>query len=168
MLPFLLVIMSCVHYTGRRHGQWRRDDFSESNAIGNLTFNCPALAGPADLNLYDININGNLLIQNTNGQVVSLIGTKDLPNPSVNVGVNGNLIISGNSSVVESSSFDDKTTNLTVQGDFTSTGTSFDLQSDNTANLPTNLIVKKNFSVGTFGASSTATNENANLFNVEF
>ncbi|MBA4166334.1 MAG: hypothetical protein H0X41_02085 [Chitinophagaceae bacterium] len=142
----------------------------ETNAIGNLTFDCPSLATDADLGLYNLNIQGNLLIKNTNGNVLNLIGQRTLQNATdVNVGINGDFIISGNSFVNELTLFDGKTTNLTVQGDFKAGGQSFNMQADNDASLPTNLIVKKSFTVssGIFYASSNAVSESQNLFNVE-
>ncbi len=146
--------------------------FEETSAIGNLTIDCPSLQQDNYLSLYNININGNLLIQNTNGKVLSLVSGALLGGTvtSINVGINGDFTISGNSAVAEVSRFADVTTNVTVQGDFTAGGASFDLNSDNISNLPTNLIVKKAFhhTAGTFGASSTAIDQNQNLFNVEF
>ncbi len=143
--------------------------FDEKVSIGNLTYNCPLQSTATDLNMFKINIFGNLLIQGTNGNEVSLIGVRTLPDAAT-VGINGNFIISGNSVVVVSKQFDDKVTTLTVQGNFVAGGTVFDLQSDNLATLPTNLVVRGNFtySSGSFGASSTNVSQVVNLFNVEF
>ena len=143
--------------------------FGETGSVGNLIFNCPALSNTSELNLYDLTIDGDLLIQNTNGQSLGLVGTRDIPGAtSVDVVINGNLVISGTSAVVESRVFDNKTTNLIIQGNFTAGGQSFSLQ-DDAATLPTNLIVKKNFihSAGSFGAGSGSTNESTDLFNIE-
>lgn len=143
----------------------------ETGSIGNLVYNCPNQNGANSLALINLNINGSLSIQNTNGQDVTILGNGGTGLPTNTVGILGNLSISGNSRVFESKVDGiDKTMTLTVQGDFNNSAY-FDMQNNNDSRInPTSLVLKKNYNetgAGVFKVSSTAVSS-ANIFNLEF
>src|SRR5690606_24330302 len=68
--------------------------FNESVAIGNLTYNCPAQNGIISLALLNINVKGDMKIQNTNNKALTIVGNGSVSNTTINVIVEKNLEIS--------------------------------------------------------------------------
>ena len=146
----------------------------EDATVGNLTYDCPNQtndAGPVYLSLFNITIEGNLRILNTNNTELVLINyyaTSSLPDRYAII--KGNLDVQGNSVVTVAHDGNDMPSYLYVEGNVIANGTSLDLQSStNVTAQPTVLFVKGNIqhTAGTFSSSSTVVNETGDLFVIE-
>ena len=146
----------------------------EDASVGNLTYDCPNQtndAGPVYLSLFNITIEGNLRILNTNNTELVLINyyaTSSLPDRYAII--KGNLDVQGNSVVTVAHDGNDMPSYLYVEGNVIANGTSLDLQSStNVTAQPTVLFVKGNIqhTAGTFSSSSTVVNETGDLFVIE-
>ncbi len=146
----------------------------EDASVGNLTYDCPNQtndAGPVYLSLFNITIEGNLRILNTNNTELVLINyyaTSSLPDRYAII--KGNLDVQGNSVVTVAHDGNDIPSYLYVEGNVIANGTSLDLQSStNVTAQPTVLFVKGNIqhTAGTFSSSSTVVNETGDLFVIE-
>lgn len=145
----------------------------EDNDLGNVTYNCAAQNSDLiSLELLNVTIKGDLTISNTNNRSLTLIGNGAPSNTTLDLTIQGDLNISGNSEVIVSQvDATNKTVDLVIDGDLNIGGMSFDLQTNNNNNIqPTRVAVKGNFvhSAGTFAVSSTATYQSQYLFIIEF
>ena len=150
------------------------DGFSvaETESLGSIYYDCPNQSAETILlDLYNITIEGNLEIVNTNGSTLILFGNRNVTPGTVNVIIEGDLTVSGNS-VVAISDMDDASqlVNLQVNGNFNAGGTAFDMQLSSEAVINTTVLgVAGNFnhSAGSFGSSATATVGATDLYVVE-
>jgi hypothetical protein len=138
--------------------------------IGNLVFNCPAMANEIGWSLpTNMSIQGNFQVLNTNNQ--NLVLANSLSGATNTYTVNGNFQISGNSWVTlgNNNAGADRNVVLQVNGNYNQSGGKFDLRGAaiTSATQPTELKIKGSFiqSAGTFGCASTATG--TDLFVVE-
>lgn len=144
--------------------------FSAIDEIGNLAYEFPGQSGTFNLGIPAIvTIKGDLRISNTNNQKLVLLDNPS--NSTIAPVIEGDLIIEGNSVVEISEGDPERVISLTVQGDANIGGTAFSLQSLQGINnsSTTTLILQGNLNhtAGTFGASSTVTDESEHLYVVE-
>ena len=144
----------------------------EDVAIGNFIYNCPEQSGDNlfDVSVDDFHVKGDMRISGTNGHKLVLVGNGGVVLTNINIFIDKNLIVEGNSAVEISDAPAGKIVKLTVQGNAEIGGNSFSLQGfNNGESAPTTLVIKGNLlhTAGIFGAGSPSTSESINLFVVE-